>query len=176
MGFPVQDRRQDQARQGLGPCHTVSSQEARNRAAEARKLILDGKDPLAVKAEAKAAAQIEAARTLTFEQACQQFLATEKFQKLKDKASWKSDPSLPFPDHWQLAAGADRLRDHASGAVAGDEADGRNRHTSARAVRAALCMGEGAQAFHWRESRQPGRAARCTASQAEGRPSQGAAL
>lgn len=73
---------------GLGPVHSVSLAEARARAHDARQLILDGKDPLSVKAAAKAAAQIEAARTLTFEQALRQFIETDKVQKLKDQASW----------------------------------------------------------------------------------------
>src|SRR5262245_36097657 len=51
---------------GLGPVHTVSLAEARARAADARKLILDGKNPLAVRREAMAASVAESARTKTF--------------------------------------------------------------------------------------------------------------
>jgi hypothetical protein len=40
---------------GLGPLHTVSLAEARARAADARKLILDGKNPLEVRQHALAA-------------------------------------------------------------------------------------------------------------------------
>ena len=42
--------RNGHARQlGLGPLHSVSLQEARNRAREARQLILDGRDPIEVR-------------------------------------------------------------------------------------------------------------------------------
>ena len=51
---------------GLGPLHTVSLAEARERARQARQLIVDGKDPLSVKREAKAAAKIEQFKTITF--------------------------------------------------------------------------------------------------------------
>ena len=78
---------------GLGPLHTVSLAEARARAAEARKLILDGKDPLAVKAEAKAAAQVEAARTKTFSDCVSDFLQTQRltqFKSDKHRQQWHS--------------------------------------------------------------------------------------
>ena len=44
---------------GLGPVHSVSLAEARERARQARQLILDGRDPIQVKHEAAAAAKIE---------------------------------------------------------------------------------------------------------------------
>src|SRR6476661_8218943 len=40
---------------GLGPLHTVAPAEARIRARQARQLILDGKDPIEVKYEAREA-------------------------------------------------------------------------------------------------------------------------
>ena len=51
---------------GLGPLHTVSLAEARERARQARQLLLDGKDPLEVKHESKAARLRAAASRMTF--------------------------------------------------------------------------------------------------------------
>jgi len=79
--------------QGLGATHTVSLQEARERARQARQLILDGKDPLAVKAEARAAAKAEALRTMTFAEACEAFLKTDKIASLKNhkhRQQWRT--------------------------------------------------------------------------------------
>ena len=44
----------------LGPLHTVSLVEARNRAREARQCLLDGRDPLAVRQAAQAAVKVAA--------------------------------------------------------------------------------------------------------------------
>ena len=51
---------------GLGPVHTVSLQEARIRARQARQLLLEGKNPITVKKDANTATKIEAAKTITF--------------------------------------------------------------------------------------------------------------
>jgi integrase len=78
---------------GLGPVHTVSLAEARARAADARKLILDGKDPLAVRKEARAALTVEAARTKTFADCVSDFLQTQRltqFKNDKHRAQWHS--------------------------------------------------------------------------------------
>jgi len=85
---------------GLGPTHTVSLAEARIRAKQARQLILDGKDPLAVKHDAKAAAKIEAARAMNFAQAVELFLQTDKIKKLsndKHRAQWRTTLEETFP-------------------------------------------------------------------------------
>ena len=56
--------RNGHARQlGLGPLHSVSLQEARNRAREARQLILDGRDPIEVRQQALQAHKAEQLRT-----------------------------------------------------------------------------------------------------------------
>jgi integrase len=70
---------------GLGPLHTVSLQEARIRAREARQLLVDGKDPLTVKEEAMAASRLYAAKTKTFKQAALEFLKTSKVQSFKNE-------------------------------------------------------------------------------------------
>lgn len=78
---------------GLGPVHTVSLAEARNRAREARQLILDGKNPLEVRKEAIAAAVVETARTKTFAECVADFLQTQRltqFKNDKHRKQWAS--------------------------------------------------------------------------------------
>src|SRR5262245_41536531 len=78
---------------GLGPLHSVGLTEAWPRAAEAGKLIRDGKDPLAVRRDAKAAAMVEAAKAMTFAEAVEQFMRTDKIEQLKNlkhRAQWKA--------------------------------------------------------------------------------------
>jgi integrase len=81
---------------GLGPVHSVTLAEARERARQARQLILDGKDPLTVRREAQAAAF----KVMTFREAAFQFLETDQIQKLKNdkhKAQWRSTLEGTFP-------------------------------------------------------------------------------
>jgi integrase len=58
---------------GLGPLHTVGLKDARDRALNARRQLLDGIDPLDARRAERAAQTLEAARSLTFEQAAQQY-------------------------------------------------------------------------------------------------------
>jgi integrase len=68
---------------GLGPLHTIDLEEARERARQARKALLDGADPLAVRSAETAQRALEAARTITFE------AAAEAYYK-NHEASWKN--------------------------------------------------------------------------------------
>ena len=68
---------------GLGPTHTVSLAEARVKALEARKLLVDGKNPLTVKAEQKTAAALERARMMTFDQCATAYIDAHS-------AAWKN--------------------------------------------------------------------------------------
>jgi integrase len=68
---------------GLGPLHTIDLEEARERARQARKALLDGADPLAVRSAEAAQRALEAARTITFEAA-----ATAYYES--HEASWKN--------------------------------------------------------------------------------------
>jgi hypothetical protein len=54
---------------GLGPLHTIGLAEARDRAKQARQLLLDGIDPLEQRKAAAAQRALVAARAMTFEQA-----------------------------------------------------------------------------------------------------------
>jgi integrase len=85
---------------GLGPVHTVSLQEARIRARQARQILLEGKDPLTVKQDAITATILDAARTITFKQAALEFLATDRVEQFKSEVhrkQWHSMLEKAFP-------------------------------------------------------------------------------
>jgi integrase len=68
---------------GLGPLHTIGLEEARERARQARKTLLDGADPLVVRAANSAQRALAAARTITFEVAAKTYYEGHE-------ASWKN--------------------------------------------------------------------------------------
>jgi integrase len=59
---------------GIGPEHTLTLAEARERATEARKLRLDGVDPIAHKHAQRAALQAAAAKAMTFRQCAEGYI------------------------------------------------------------------------------------------------------
>ncbi|MBL8419986.1 MAG: tyrosine-type recombinase/integrase [Dechloromonas sp.] len=75
---------------GLGPIHTVSLAEARQKALEARKLRLDGINPLTAKKQSQIAAALASARMMTFDQCAEAYI-------LAHKASWKN---AKHADQW----------------------------------------------------------------------------
>jgi integrase len=68
---------------GLGPLHTIDLEEARERARHARRALLDGADPLAVREAEIRRRALEAARTITFEAAAKTYYKDHE-------ASWKN--------------------------------------------------------------------------------------
>ncbi len=74
---------------GLGSIAVVSLAKARERAAEARRLVADRVDPIDRR---KADESERRARTTTFDQAAEQFLATKlaEFRNEKNRAQWRS--------------------------------------------------------------------------------------
>jgi integrase len=72
-----------QRKLGLGPLHTVSLAEAREKAIDARRLLLAGKDPVQQQRQAKAAARLADARTLTFDEAARRYIDAHR-------AGWRS--------------------------------------------------------------------------------------
>lgn len=68
---------------GLGPTHTVSLAEARQKALEARKLLLDGINPLAAKKQGQIAAALADAKMMSFDQCAEAYI-------LAHKAGWKN--------------------------------------------------------------------------------------
>lgn len=68
---------------GLGPFHTIPLAEARDLAAECRRMRFYGKDPIEARRAERQAAAIEAAKAMTFEQCAEGYIAAHK-------ASWKN--------------------------------------------------------------------------------------
>ena len=68
---------------GLGPTHTVSLAEARQKALDARKLLIDGINPLAAKKQSKIAAALADAKMMTFDQCATAYI-------MAHKAGWKN--------------------------------------------------------------------------------------
>jgi integrase len=68
---------------GLGPTHTVTLAEARQKALEARKLLLEGVNPLAAKKQSRVELALAEARKLTFDECARTYIDAHK-------ASWKN--------------------------------------------------------------------------------------
>jgi integrase len=77
---------------GLGPLHTWSLEEARDRARKARQMLYDGVDPLEARKAARAEQALEAARAITFEDAANQYFAQHegKWKNAKHRAQFSS--------------------------------------------------------------------------------------
>jgi integrase len=69
---------------GLGPTHTVSLAEARQKALECRKARLDGHDPIEARKAERMKARLDAAKAMTFEACAERYIAAHK-------AGWKND-------------------------------------------------------------------------------------
>jgi integrase len=68
---------------GLGSVHTISLEDARKRATERRRELLDGIDPLQVRETLRHQAKLDAAKVITFEQCAGRYIAA-------NKAAWKN--------------------------------------------------------------------------------------
>src|SRR6187401_898299 len=77
---------------GLGSCTDFTLEEARERARAARQLLKDGRDPLDVAHEARAKAAAEAAKSVTFSQAADDYFKfhSPKWGNKKHKAQFHS--------------------------------------------------------------------------------------
>ena len=77
---------------GLGPCDAVTLADARGRAVEARRLRLAGVDPIEARASARAKARLEAARSITFQDAAERYMEAHKagWRNAKHTAQWRN--------------------------------------------------------------------------------------
>jgi integrase len=77
---------------GLGPLHAVSLAQARLRAADARRLLIDGHDPIHAQRAARAAARLAAAKTMSFDQCAEAFIASHRagWKNAKHAEQWPS--------------------------------------------------------------------------------------
>jgi Arm DNA-binding domain len=84
--------RQGRRHHGLGPLHTVTLAEAREKARNCRRLLLEGIDPIADKRARKAAAQLEAARSITFADAAETYITDHHaaWKNEKNRQQWRN--------------------------------------------------------------------------------------
>ncbi|MBB4020023.1 integrase [Chelatococcus caeni] len=77
---------------GIGPIHTLSLAEARAKAADLRKVVAEGKDPIEERNAARLKAAIDAANTISFNDAIDKYLAKKdgEFRNEKHRKQWRS--------------------------------------------------------------------------------------
>ena len=77
---------------GLGPANTVSLAEARDKALACRKLRLDGIDPIEAKQQQRAAAQLSAAKALTFAECATAYIEAHRsgWRNPKHAGQWSA--------------------------------------------------------------------------------------
>jgi integrase len=75
---------------GLGSVNDVSLQEARERAAAARKLHKDGQDPIEARKAARTAKRLEPAKAMTFDQCAEDYIAahSEGWRSVRNTVQW----------------------------------------------------------------------------------------
>lgn len=75
---------------GLGPTHTISLAEARQKALEARKLRIDGVNPLKAKKQSQMAAALADAKMMTFDQCAEAYIKAHQasWTNAKHRAQW----------------------------------------------------------------------------------------
>jgi integrase len=75
---------------GLGPTHTVSLAEARQKALECRKVRLDGRDPIEARRTERMQVKLDAAKATTFAACAERYIASHKagWRNLKHAAQW----------------------------------------------------------------------------------------
>jgi integrase len=75
---------------GLGPSHTVSLAEARQRALECRKARLDGRDPIEARRAERTQMMLEAAKAMSFRACAERYIASHKagWRNPKHAAQW----------------------------------------------------------------------------------------
>jgi integrase len=93
---------------GLGPLHTIGLSEARERAREHRRLILDKIDPLEMKEAKRQASRIKKAAAITFKACAEKFIKTNRagWRNEKHAAQWGSTlTTYAYPTIGELSVG-----------------------------------------------------------------------
>ena len=77
---------------GLGPIHTYSLAEAREKSGELRKVVAEGRDPIAERDELRQKSKVEDEQQITFAQAVEKCLAKKEgeFRNDKHRKQWRS--------------------------------------------------------------------------------------
>jgi integrase len=87
---------------GLGPLELVPLGDARERAREARRLLLDGTDPIEHRRQARAARRLERAKTKTFGQCVEAFVQAREEEWTDEGAQWGSTLRQHCKPIWNL--------------------------------------------------------------------------
>jgi integrase len=77
---------------GLGPLHIISLSEARSRAAECRRLRLDGIDPIEARKGKRVEEKLEAAKSMTFDACAKAYIEAHEvgWQNAKHRDQWRN--------------------------------------------------------------------------------------
>jgi integrase len=81
-----------QREMGLGPVHTVTLAEAREKALECRKQLLNGVDPIEARRETRAAEAFAKAKTMTFRQCAEAYIESMRagWKNAKHASQWEN--------------------------------------------------------------------------------------
>jgi integrase len=94
---------------GIGPVHTLSLVEARDRARDCRKVLLDGRDPIEERNAERMRRRIDAARAMTFAQCAEAYIAAHQagWSNAKHRGQWRSTlATYAYPVIGDLAVAA----------------------------------------------------------------------
>jgi integrase len=77
---------------GLGPLRLFGLSDARDKAADAQRLLHEGKDPIEFRRDARAKARLEAAKSITFKKAAETYIASHSsgWRGAKVKGQWEA--------------------------------------------------------------------------------------
>jgi len=106
---------------GMGPTHTLTLAEAREEATDARKLLLEGIDPVDAKHAHRAALQVDAAERMTFAQCAEGFIRDNerKWTNARHRDEWRRTLSqYVFPTLGSLPTPPSRPRSACAARVA----------------------------------------------------------
>jgi integrase len=81
-----------QREMGLGPLHTITLAQAREKARECRSILLDGKDPLEARIAGKLDAALERAKAVTFDHCAAAYIEAHRssWRNLKHASQWEN--------------------------------------------------------------------------------------
>lgn len=94
---------------GLGPVHTVSLKEAREKATECRRTLLADVDPIEARKSEKLAKRCAQAKALTFNECAERYIAAHRvgWKNVKHAAQWTSTlEAYAYPEFGDLAVAA----------------------------------------------------------------------
>ena len=107
--YAALDRRRVDREMGLGPVHTITLADARRKAAEARRLRLEGVDPIAARHAARDRLRTDSAKAITFRQASASYIKANRsgWGSKKHAALWEKSLATyaePVFGHLPVAA------------------------------------------------------------------------